>query len=286
MRLTNEVGVGWLDCLSRSLIELVYPARCLACGTWRDLEPIPPRLGGMAKHSAAVRHGNTLVGSGPLCGECAKAIERIREEPTCPTCAASVAPYEVSLGRCGQCRGRSLRIAATVRVGIYRTLLSQVLRAYKYEGREELQTLLGGWLAEAIQHTAWRDRIEAVVSVPTHWKRRFRRPFHAADALASHVAGRIGRPNVSVLRRVRAGPHQIGLSPTERTINVRGAFALRKGVTLRDARVLLVDDVKTTGATLEECAKVLRRGGAAEVYAAVVLRVGWTHSKSKVLSLI
>jgi len=286
MRLTNEEGASRLQCLSRSVIDLVYPARCLACGTWRDLEPIPPRLGGMAKHSAAVPHGDTPVASGPLCGECAKAIERIREEPTCPTCAASVAPYEVSLRRCGQCRGRSLRIAGTVRVGIYRTLLGQLLRAYKYEGREELQTLLGGWLAEAIHNAAWRDRIEAVVSVPTHWKRRFNRPFHAADALASHVAGRIGRPNVSVLCRIRAGPHQIGLSPTERTANVRGAFALRKGVTLRDARVLLVDDVKTTGATLEECAKVLRRGGAAEVYAAVVLRVGWTHSKSKVLSQI
>jgi len=260
--MTGEAAVSQVRRFSRSLIELVYPARCLACRTWRNL------------------------GSSSLCAECTEVIERERGGATCPTCAASVAPYEVSLGRCGQCRGRSLRIAGTVRVGIYRTLLGQLLRAYKYEGREELQTLLGGWLAEAIHNVPWRDRIEAVVSVPTHWKRRFNRPFHAADALASHVAGRIGSPHVPVLRRVRAGPHQIGLSPTERTANVRGAFALRKGVTLRDARVLLVDDVKTTGATLEECAKVLRRGGAAEVYAAVVLRVGWAYHTSKVLSLI
>jgi ComF family protein len=149
-----------------------------------------------------------------------------------------------------------------------------------------LALLLGGWLAEAIETAPWRDRIEAVVSVPTHWKRRFNRPFHAADALASYIARKVNLPHVSVLRRVRAGPHQIGLSHTERTANVRGAFALRNGVSLRDARVLLIDDVRTTGATLEECAKVLRRGGAAEVYAAVVLRVGWTHSKSKVLSSI
>jgi ComF family protein len=262
MWMMSKGAVSQVTRLSRSLIELVYPARCLACRTWRNL------------------------GSSSLCAECTEVIERERGGATCPTCAASVAPYEVSLGRCGQCRGRSLRIAGTVRVGIYRTLLGQLLRAYKYEGREELQTLLGGWLAEAIHNAPWQDRIEAVVSVPTHWKRRFNRPFHAADALAAHVAVRIGRPNVSVLRRIRAGPHQIGLSPTERTANVRGAFALRKGVTLRDARVLLVDDVKTTGATLEECAKVLRRGGAAEVYAAVVLRVGWAYHTSKVLSQI
>ena len=246
-----------------SIAELVFPPRCTACGTWR-------RVGG----------------AGPLCGECREAIHRERTVPTCPTCAAPVAPYEISLGRCGQCRGRSLRIEGTVRVGIYGDLLGQLLRAYKYHGREELALLLGGWLAEAIEAAPWRERIEAVVSVPTHWKRRFHRPFHAADALASHVAQEASLPHVPILRRVRAGPRQIGLSDTERAANVRGAFAIRKGVVLRDARVLLIDDVRTTGATLEECAKVLRRSGAAEVYAAVVLRVGATHSKSIVLSQI
>lgn len=141
-------------------------------------------------------------------------------------------------------------------------------------------------MAEAVETAPWRERVEAVVSVPTHWKRRFNRPFHAADALASFVARRVNLPHLAVLRRVRAGPHQIGLSPTDRAANVRGAFAVRKGVTLHDARLLLIDDVRTTGATVEECAKVLRREGAAEVYAAVVLRVGSTHSKSNILSHI
>jgi len=255
-------GHRMITSLSHSLVELVFPPRCIACGTWRH------------------------EGAGPLCGECREAINRECAEPTCPTCAAPVSPYEVSLGRCGQCRGRSLRIEGTVRVGIYRDLHSQLLRSYKYHGHEELALLLGGWLAEAIETAPWRDRIEAVVSVPTHWKRRFNRPYHAADALASYVARKASLPHVPILRRVRAGPRQIGLSDTERAANVRGAFAIRKGVVLRDARVLLIDDVRTTGATLEECAKVLRRDGAAEVYAAVVLRVGSTYSKSTVLSHI
>ena len=246
----------------RSLVELVFPPRCIACGTWR------------------------YDGADPLCGECREAVKRDCKGTACPTCAAPVSPYEVSLGRCGQCRGRSLRIAGTVRAGIYRDLLARLLRTYKYHGREELAILLGGWLAEAIESAPWRDRIEAIVSVPTHWKRRFNRPFHAADALASYVARKVSLPYVSILRRIRAGPRQIGLSDTERAVNVRGAFAIRKGVVLRDARVLLIDDVRTTGATLEECAKVLRRGGAAEVYAAVVLRVGSMHSKSGILSAI
>src|SRR3972149_11334438 len=178
MRLLDHAGVTRLRHLSHSLIELAYPGRCVACGTWRDL------------------------GLGLLCIECATTIAREREEPTCPTCAAGVAPYEVSLGRCGQCRGRSLRIAGTVRVGVYRKLLGQLLRAYKYRGREELALWLGEWLAEAIETAPWRDRIEAVVSVPTHWKRRFNRPFHAADALASYIARKVNLPHVSLLRRI------------------------------------------------------------------------------------
>lgn len=248
--------------IRRSLADLVFPPRCMACGTWRDL------------------------GKGTFCGPCRETVERDRAAPTCPTCAAPVSPYEVSLGRCGHCRGRSLRVDATVRAGIYRDVLGQLLRTYKYRGREELTALLGGWLAEAVETAPWRERVEAVVSVPTHWKRRFNRPFHAADALAAFVARKVSLPQVPILRRVRAGPHQIGLSPTERTANVRGAFALRKGIALRGARLLLIDDVRTTGATLEECAKVLRRGGAAEVFAAVVLRVGSTDSTSSILSTI
>lgn len=133
---------------------------------------------------------------------------------------------------------------------------------------------MAGSLAEAVEGSPWFRRVEAIVSVPTHWRHRLGRPLYAADALAERLARATGLPRVRVLRRVRAGPHQIGLSFTDRQANIRGAFALRRGVTMEGARVLLIDDVKTTGATLNECAKVLRAGGAAEVFAAVVVTVG------------
>ena len=169
---------------------------------------------------------------------------------------------------------------------VNRDHMAQLLRAFKYQGREELGTMLGGWLAEAVEQAPWRERVEAIVSVPTHWRCRFTRPFHAAEPLASVVARRTGLPSVPLLRRVRAGPHQIGLSHTERAKNVLGAFAVRKGATMRNARLLLIDDVRTTGATIEECAKVLRRSGAAEVYAAVVVTVGWARAGAQLLGTI
>ncbi len=162
-----------------------------------------------------------------------------------------------------------------MRVGRYDGTLGQLIKAYKYHDRVELEPLLGGWLEAAIVEAPWFSRVEAVVSVPTHWKHRIGRPFYAADALAYYIAHISSLPHLPLLRRTRAGPHQIGLSFAERADNVRGAFALRRGVSLRDACLLLIDDVKTTGATIKECAKVLRHGGASEVYAAVVVQAGF-----------
>ena len=165
-----------------------------------------------------------------------------------------------------------------VRVGPYHSLLGQLVRAYKYHDEGRLEPVLGRWLADAVQSACWRERVEAVVSVPAHWRRQLLRASYPADALATIIARRTSLPRVSLLRRIKAGPHQIGLSYREREKNVRGAFALRPGVKLGDARLLLVDDVRTTGATLGECAKVLRRAGAKEVYAAVVVRVRFSYA--------
>lgn len=161
-----------------------------------------------------------------------------------------------------------------------------MIRAYKYHGRTQLGPLLSTWLADAVKAAPWFGRIEAVVSVPTHWRHRLGRPLYAADALAAIVAEKTGLPRIGVLRRVRGGPHQIGLSFTDRQTNIRGAFAGRRGVTMHGARLLLIDDVKTTGATLNECAKMLRAGGAAEVFAAVVVTVGSDDPAARDLPLI
>ncbi len=141
-------------------------------------------------------------------------------------------------------------------------------------------------MAQVVAGAPWLDRVEAIVAVPTHWKHRLTRPLYAAETLTAIVVKRTGLPQAQVLTRVKAGRHQMGLSYTDRSDNVRGAFAIRRGATLNDARLLLIDDVKTTGATINECAKVLRRGGAAEVYAAVVVTVDLDRPTSRVFSSI
>jgi predicted amidophosphoribosyltransferase len=128
-------------------------------------------------------------------------------------------------------------------------------------------------MVETVASAPWRSRVEAVVFVPSLWRRRVLRPYYAAESLARLVAGGTRLPQLPLLRRIRGGSHQIGLSFPQRVENVRGAFAMARGATLQRAKLLLIDDVMTTGATLNECAKVLRRAGAEEVYGAVVVTV-------------
>ena len=237
---------------TRSVMDLVFPPRCLMCQ-----DPI-------------------VSGDRAQCPACLEAITAEREVIYCPGCAGTVIDGEVLAGRCSQCRASALRVDGTVRIAAYRGYLGQLIRAYKYHRREALEPILGRWLAQAVESAPWRDRVEAILPVPTHWRHRLGRMLYPAERLTTVVAKEVGLVHTPLLRRVRGGPHQIGLGYNARIKNVRGAFALRRDVILNKARLLLIDDVKTTGATIDECARVLRQSGAAEVYAAVVVKVSWT----------
>ena len=117
-----------------------------------------------------------------------------------------------------------------------------------------------------------------MVSVPAYWTRRLTGSFHVAERIGAVVATHLGLSHVPLLRRVRGGPSQIGLTYTQRLQNVKGAFRVRRGFNMVSARLLLVDDVRTTGATLAECARVLRRAGAKKVYAGAVVSADTLHA--------
>ena len=108
--------------------------------------------------------------------------------------------------------------------------------------------------------------------MPLHWRKRFSRGYNQSDLLAKEIARLRGLRVKKIVRRVKATAPQAGLSNSKRRLNMRGAFAVRKGVDLKGLRVLLIDDVLTTGATASACAKVLRRAGAKHVAVAAVAR--------------
>jgi ComF family protein len=158
-------------------------------------------------------------------------------------------------------------------LGPYAGTLRELVHALKYQGRRSIAPRLAGLL---------RDRcagvladVDAVVPVPLHRRREWSRGFNQADAIAGELHLPVWRP----LRRVRHTAAQSTLAAPERRRNVRGAFGLRGGpwnrgrrTCLSGARVVLVDDVSTTGATLDACAEVLKAAGATEVRAVTVAR--------------
>ena len=147
-----------------------------------------------------------------------------------------------------------------------------LLHALKYERRRSLAKPLGELMrrsgAELLQDA------DVIVPVPLHARRRRTRGFNQAEELARHL----GIPVLRALRKVRATASQADLPAARRHANVRNAFALRWKVDVRGLRIVLVDDVSTTGATLDACARVLLHAGAAEVRALTAARAGAQHS--------
>ena len=152
-------------------------------------------------------------------------------------------------------------------IGAYDGALRAIVHALKYGGRRSIARPLAALLAE---HGAelLRDA-SVVVPVPLHRSRQRLRGFNQAAELARYLPV----PSARILRRVRATPSQTDLPAAQRHANVRDAFALRRGARVQDSVVVLVDDVSTTGATLDACARVLRAAGAREVRALTLARV-------------
>jgi ComF family protein len=153
-------------------------------------------------------------------------------------------------------------------IGDYDGALRAILHSFKYDGRRSVAVQLAGLMrhrgAEVLSGAA------CVVPVPLHASRHRHRGFNQAADLAC----RLGLPVVHALSRIRATPTQTDLPAAQRHRNVRGAFALaRQGQGVRGSIVVLVDDVSTTGATLQACARVLKEAGATEVRALTAARV-------------
>ena len=163
------------------------------------------------------------------------------------------------------------RARAAVR---YDDVARALVHAFKYGDRIDLAPLLGGWMARAGAELL--DGADALVPVPLHWRRLWTRRFNQSAALAAAISRHCGVAVAhGALRRVKATQQQVGLSRSERAGNVQGAFRVAPAAKAEIAgrRMILVDDVLTSGATADACARALLRAGAAEVDVLVLARV-------------
>jgi len=228
-----------------ALLVVTLAPRCVACAVMLD-SPL----------------------SGAACPRCWSSIRPL-SPPLCTACGDPLASWRTlsrELARCPRCRRTASMLAAARSAGDYSGALRDIIHAFKYEGRRTLSRPLGRLMREAGAELL--ADADCIVPVPLHPWRQLRRGFNQAADLAATLDARV----VHALWRRRDTVSQTGLPAAARRRNVRDAFRLspllRRHVIdahLRDAVVVLVDDVRTTGATLEACARTLREAGVREV---------------------
>jgi ComF family protein len=229
-----------------TLVDLVYPPHCAGCGVKQP----------------AGRW---------LCEPCEASVRRL-DGPKCQICSR---PFDGDLDifTCPNCRGEALHMDFAVAVMRSHGLVRDLIHRFKYAREFHLRRVLGDWLVEAFEDSRLAGMDEPrLVPVPLHPTRLRERQFNQSEALAEWVARRRGLRMEHPLRRRRHTITQTDFDRRQRMRNLRDAFALRQNADVKDKSFLLVDDVLTTGSTLDECARVLLEGGAHSVRAITVAR--------------
>lgn len=213
--------------------------------------------------------------TGPVCLACWKAIHPLTP-PVCDACGDPLPSWRVisqARARCPRCRRRPGPVDRARAAGAYEGALRAVIHAFKYDGRRSLARPLAELMARHGGDIL--DGADLLVPVPLHPRRRRARGYNQAADLAAHLP----LPSIAALARTRHTPSQTDLPAARRHQNVRGAFAPaagwpggRGGAAVRDRILVIVDDVTTTGATIDACARILRRMGAREVRALTAAR--------------
>ncbi len=234
-------------CVRDAVLSLFYPSHCAACGC----------------DTAAGVH---------LCGECGEKARTI-EAPFCHRCSQAFQGAIDGTFTCSNCTGRDFHFECAV--ARYRSdgVVREFIHRFKYDGHFYLRHQLADWLAAGLED----ERIRAtpadfLVAVPLHSARFREREFNQAEVLARLLSKRSGMPVLPCLRRIRYTSTQTRLDRHERMENLRGAFRVRQTSRVLNRHLILVDDVFTTGSTVDECARVLRQAGAASVRVVTVAR--------------
>ena len=218
---------------------------------------------------------------GPICTDCWHRVQKLTP-PLCDRCGDPLPSWRVlcvARPRCPRCRRTRSAISRSRAVGPYEGPLRQSVHLLKYDRRHTLAVRLGQLMR--LHGAAVLNDADCVVPVPLHPRRRRARSFNQAAELAAQL----GLPVVDALRRTIATRPQTQLPASRRHRNVRGVFAPVRGPAwrpiasrIRGARVVVVDDVVTTGATVEACARVLRQLGARDVRVLTLARVARSRS--------
>lgn len=233
-----------------ALIDLLFPPLCHHCRTFMP------------------KDGRALV-----CDECL-ATSRPVQSPMCTVCGVPLLTEAGIDHPCGDCLTGKPAFAAARAPFVYEGAIKDLIHRLKYNAKVQLRRPLALLTAERLKDFVDDAAPELLLPVPLHVKRLRQRGFNQAVLLAELLSKEWQLPLVRQgLRRTRWTEPQVNLAAAERAANVRGAFTVTDVAAVKGKRLLLVDDVLTTGSTIAECSRVLKRAGAGAVFAVTVARV-------------
>jgi ComF family protein len=191
----------------------------------------------------------------------------------CRRCGREASKYGLVEGACPDCQGKEIYFDQIARSCVYADAIKRMILSFK-KGRTELDATLGFLANSALQGSEFVNEIELFVPVPLHWLRRLTRGYNQALVITRKLQRPIAKINTDLVRIRYTKIQPTMATPAARAKNVAGAFAVRRGHEFTGRNVCLVDDIKTTGATLNECAKTLKEAGASKVFALVLAVAG------------
>jgi ComF family protein len=231
-----------LKTILRGLADVLFPPACVVCEEILD-EDLPFSL----------------------CQACFSEI-RFIGSPLCPCCGLPYAAESASDHLCGECLSRKQYFTAVRSLGIYDSALLKAIQRFKYQGSLHVGEALGSLMASHSYPAFDMTEYDVIMPVPLHVGRLRERGFNQSLLLARVIARKFPvEIDFMTLRRAVDTAPQTGLRKEDRAANVRGAFELGDRARVKGKKVLIIDDVYTTGSTVRECARILLKGGARSV---------------------
>ncbi len=225
--------------LFQSLVDLIYPPVCAGCGG--EVEPTGP----------------------PACDACLHSTPRI-ERPVCQTCGSSVENPHTK--RCPECPEKAYYHRARALLDYQDETVKHLIHGLKFQFQTGLAAPLGALLLNAFDDYFKDEHYDAIVPVPLHRRRKRQREFNQATLIAQAIHTKHNLPIVeNVVARTRHTKPQTSVAPPKRKTNVVGAFEVKDASQIEGARLLIVDDIYTTGSTINELSRVLIEAGAKHV---------------------
>ncbi len=205
-----------------------------------------------------------------ICTSCERLLKKL-EPPLCKICSKPI-NYTSSTDICPECSGEERRFIMSKAPFAYDGLIKKAIYSYKYYNKPYYYKLFGNLLLTFMIKEGYTN-FDCIVPVPLHSSKMRKRGYNQSELIARHISKHLSIPYADALKRIKKTLKQSEQNKSQRKKNLKNAFAIKKpAAEIINSSVLLVDDIYTTGSTVDECAKVLVNNGAAKVYVITIAR--------------